>query len=132
MQRRTRLRCLQAVLLGAAAWACGGGSKDPGGSHTAAAPVASVNITPSSKTFRAAGDTLRFQASARDAAGTTLSGRSFGWSTANPAIATVDAQGLVRAITGGTTQIKASVDAVEAIATASLDPWTTIAAGGPP
>jgi hypothetical protein len=116
----------------ATAWGCGASTSSENNPTGPLPKTASVAMSPSSKTFRAAGDTLRVQASARDASGGSIAGKSFAWSTSNPAIASVDAHGLVRAFSRGTVQIRAEVDGVEGTTSVSLDPWTLIAAGGPP
>jgi uncharacterized protein YjdB/PKD repeat protein len=62
--------------------------------------VASVTVTPASASILA-GATQQLTATPRDADGNPLTGRVVTWSSSNPAIATVDASGLVTAVTGG-------------------------------
>jgi CubicO group peptidase (beta-lactamase class C family) len=70
-------------------------------------PVASVTIAPDSLdvVLRA---TTQLAATARDAGGAVLGGRTVNWTSANPAVATVSGSGLVTALTQGTTTITAS------------------------
>ena len=60
-------------------------------------PVASVEVTPATASV-SVGTAVQLTATAKDAAGQPLSGRTFTWSTDAPSIATVSASGLV---TGG-------------------------------
>ena len=53
-------------------------------------------------------DTVRLQATARDLTGGIVGGLSFAWTSATPAVATVDATGLVRAVSAGITDITVS------------------------
>ena len=55
------------------------------------------------------GDTLRFGASVEDGYGRTLDGVSVAWTSSAKAFATVDAEGLVHAVSPGTTWIVGSV-----------------------
>jgi uncharacterized protein YjdB len=69
--------------------------------------VASVTVTPSSAGMEV-GETVQLQATARDASGQTLSGRSVSWSSSNTAVTTVDSDGLVTGIGAGSATITAS------------------------
>lgn len=64
------------------------------------APVASVTVSPSSATIKR-GDTKQFSATAYDASGRALSGRTFTWTSSDPSVATVDRNGLVKGIAEG-------------------------------
>jgi len=77
-----------------------------------AVDVASVGITPSQGEL-VPGDTLRLQATLRDASGTPLPGRTVSWSSDDPAVASVDASGRVQAETVGDTRIRAGSGSVE-------------------
>ena len=88
--------------------ACGGG--DSGGTVLPRpATVSTVRITPSAATVDV-GATFQLAASALDAAGTTLSGRTYTWSSLTPAIATVSAAGLVTGVTAGNASISVAAD----------------------
>ncbi|MCA0374079.1 MAG: Ig-like domain-containing protein [Gemmatimonadetes bacterium] len=72
-------------------------------------PVATVLVTLSSNSV-APGGTVQATAIARDASGNALSGRAVTWSSSSPAIATVNALGLVTAVGSGTSIISATVE----------------------
>jgi alpha-tubulin suppressor-like RCC1 family protein/uncharacterized protein YjdB len=72
------------------------------------AAVASVVVTPATGSLRA-GDTLALAATARDAQGAALAGRTIRWTSSAPAVATVDAErGVVRGVAAGTATITAT------------------------
>jgi hypothetical protein len=62
--------------------------------------VARIDVTPSSATI-AIGATVSLGARAFNAAGDTLFGKQFSWSSASPAIASVNASGTVTAVSAG-------------------------------
>lgn len=95
---------------------CGGG--DGGGTSPS---VVSVRLEPRFALVVGAGDTARFAATVLDAAGGRVSGAPLAWSTANPGVATVDGQGLVRAVATGTTIVTATSG--DASGTASVEVW---------
>jgi len=70
------------------------------------APVASITLTPIPGL--AVGDSALVTATLRDSAGDILVGRSVAWASSSPGVASVDATGMVRSITGGTTMITAT------------------------
>lgn len=74
-------------------------------------PVTSVTVTPAADTLWV-GTTLPLAAVARDAGGAELTGRSITWTTSDPAIATVSADGRVTARGDGLATITATVDGV--------------------
>ena len=78
--------------------------------------VASVAVTPASASV-VVGGTVQLAATARDAAGNVLTGRTVSWSSATPGVATIDANGLVTAVSAGTSVITATIDGVTASAT---------------
>lgn len=84
-----------------------------------AVPVASVTMSVSQNQLLL-GDTLRLTATPRGASGTPLQVRSVSWSSDDPAIASVDSDGLVQAISAGETRIRARVDDVEGSALISV------------
>lgn len=72
-----------------------------------------ITITPAVDTIFigstvTAADTVRLQATARDLAGAVVGGLNFEWTSTSPAVATVDATGLVRAVGLGITNINVS------------------------
>jgi hypothetical protein len=72
-----------------------------------AVDVHSVTVSPAQGTV-AEGDTLRLQATVRDASGNILSDRPVTWSSDEPEVATVEGNGLVRGMSPGTTTVRAS------------------------
>ncbi len=70
-------------------------------------PVSTVVIDNRTPNVRQGG-TAQLNATALDALGRTLAGRTINWSSALPAIATVTQTGLVTGVTSGTTYIRAS------------------------
>ena len=71
-------------------------------------PVAtSITVTPSSHTLPAISATVQLMATVKDQNNNTMSGQTVTWSSANTAVATVSAQGLVSAVSNGTAQITA-------------------------
>ena len=95
--------------------ACGGG----GGSSAPAAapPVASVAVTPAVATLVSLGETLQLTASASDANGNAIAGKTFAWSSSDESIATVTDSGLVTALANGPeVTITAATDGVEGTA----------------
>ncbi len=69
-------------------------------------PVATVTIAPASASV-VDGNTVQLVATARDAQGNTLTGRTIGWSSDHVAIASVTGAGLVRGESPGATTIRA-------------------------
>ncbi len=74
------------------------------------APVDAVEVTPGAATI-GQGSTLQLTATPRDAAGDPLP-RAVTWSSGDPTIATVSAEGLVTGIAAGTVTITAEVDGI--------------------
>ena len=73
--------------------------------------IASVSVTPNPVTMLT-GQEAQLAASARDANNAVVSGRSVVWSSSNTTVATVNSDGVVKALTGGSTTITATVDGV--------------------
>jgi hypothetical protein len=93
----------------------GCGSPPTGGNPV----VASVTVSPTSASL-AVGGTRQFSASARDASGNAISGKTFTWSSSNTAVATVSASGLVTARAAGTASIRAVTDGKTGTATVTV------------
>ena len=113
--RGSRFRMRQTpLLLGTLILGACGGDKGTGPTTTSTGPkpVASVVVTPDTHTLTSIDATQQFQASARDAAGATISGKSFTWSSSSLPVATVNSTGLVTAVTNGSSTITAAVDGV--------------------
>lgn len=85
--------------------ACGGGGD--GGTTNPPPPTATLDnivLTPTTLSL-GAGQSQTISASGRSAAGATVSGVTFGYSSSNQTVATVSATGLVLALTAGTATI---------------------------
>jgi uncharacterized protein YjdB len=72
-------------------------------------PVASVSVTPASAGINV-GATQQLSATAKDASGNTLTGRTITWASDNTAAATVSSSGLVRGIAAGTAHVTATCE----------------------
>ncbi len=101
---------------------CGGGSDStgPGDDPPPAPTVASVVVTPATATFATLGETVRLSASARDASGNTVSGKTFTWSSSSASAATVSSSGLVTAVANGSATITARADGINGTATITV------------
>jgi glucose/arabinose dehydrogenase len=96
-------------LIAAMIWACGG----DGGGGDIQEPIAvtSVTVTGPATTVQV-GQTVQLAATARDAGNTVVEGRTFEWTTADAAVATVSASGLVTGLTPGQAEIRASTEGI--------------------
>jgi uncharacterized protein YjdB len=84
------------------------------------AKVATVEVTPPKFSFRSESQSQRLTATPKDDEGTAIEGeRPVTWVSADPAVAAVDAQGLVKPIGSGKTTITATIE--EHTATAEVD-----------
>jgi len=72
-------------------------------------PVASIDITPAALTLEPSA-TGQLRAIARDAAGNSLTDRPIQWGSANPRVADVSTNGLVIAVSPGSTQVIAATE----------------------
>lgn len=92
------------------------------GAHSASATVrvrggpASLDVQPDSLVLDVGG-AGQLTAVVRNAAGAELPGQAPAWSSSNPAVATVDAQGAVRGVAPGTVTVTATLGALSASAT---------------
>jgi hypothetical protein len=71
------------------------------------APVASVTVTPATASV-AVGQTVQLAATPKDASGNALAGRVVTWASSAPAMATVNASGLVTGVAAGAATITAT------------------------
>jgi len=88
-------------------------------------PVASVTVTPRVDTVLPQG-TLKLSATTKDAAGNVLTDWVVTWGTSDPAVATVDENGLVTGVAAGTSAITATSEGVSGMATVFTPPPATI------
>ncbi len=115
--------------LAALAW-LGGCDSDPGGPPTPT--VASVTISPASATLLVQ-TTRQLSATVRDANGTELPGRPVTWRSGNAAVATVDANGMVTAVSAGSAAVIATSEGVSntaAITVTTTISFLSVSAGG--
>src|SRR4029453_1580529 len=97
------------VALAGFLWACG----DDGGNLQGNNPPAVAQVTVEAPaTSIAVGDSVQLQAVARDADGNALADRTVEWASANTAVATVSASGMVIGLSAGEAPISATVDTV--------------------
>ena len=101
MKRHPRLALLSLCTL-AFVTACGGDSSGP-------PAVASVDVSGPGSDLQVGG-TLQLSATARDAKGNTLTGRTTAWTSASSAIATVSNSGVVSGVAAGTAVVTATIE----------------------
>ena len=80
----------------------------------------SITISPDSATLETVGATVQLEAVVHDTGNSVIPGAAVMWSTGDPSIATVDNNGLVTAVSSGTTQITATSVAVSESAPVSV------------
>ena len=73
-----------------------------------------IKITPASATLERVGETVQLKAEVFDTGSTAIPGAVVLWSSSHPTVATVDANGIVAAVSSGTTQITATSGGVSA------------------
>lgn len=88
-------------------------------SVTVQIPIASVALTPNAFTV-VAGGIATLTATVRDATGNLLPGRTCGWQSSAPAIATVSSTGVVGGVTAGQVVITATCDNVAGTSTGTV------------
>jgi len=90
---------------------CGGGATEskPAPPPPTPEPVAAVSITPDSSDVTV-GESSQLTATAKDASGNSLSGRTITWASSNAAVATVSGTGLVTTLTVGRVTLTASAE----------------------
>jgi parallel beta-helix repeat protein len=111
-----------------AAGACGDELTDPPSAGSLVPAAASLVLTPSVGSG-AVGSSLRFTATLNDSAGHELPTPSIAWESFDPAVATVDRAGLVRALAPGTARIAATSGPLGDTATVTVTPSPTALSG---
>ncbi|MEP6834736.1 MAG: Ig-like domain-containing protein [Gemmatimonas sp.] len=86
----------------------------------AVAPVATVTVSLTATTVLT-GETSQASAVLKDASNNVLNGRPIAWSSSNPAVATVNASGLVTTLSSGTTNIIATSETKTGQATLTVN-----------
>lgn len=96
--------------------ACSGSSSGGnGGPPPGTGSVATVAVTPADLTLKP-GDARQLAATLRDAQGSVLQGRTIAWTSGDVAKVTVTADGMVRALSAGTTTVTAAAEGRSATA----------------
>lgn len=116
--KRTRFLHATHILISTLFFACGGDPTGPDSDRPSR--VISVVVTPSSETLVSQGETVDLTASARDANGRTISGKTFNWQSPDVSIATVNSSGLVTAVSSGSVTITATTDGVSGTASITV------------
>lgn len=118
MRRRIEFALAASTWLVAAA--CGGGDGGPP-SPPPPPTVASVVVALASASIPV-GQTTTATATARDAQGATISGKTPSWSSANSSVASVSGDGTVTGVAAGSTEITATIDGRTGSATVTVTP----------
>jgi uncharacterized protein YjdB len=94
----------------------------PGCSDSAGPPVAtSINISQTSVSLTAIGETVQLTATVRDQGGASMQGAAVSWRSSNDAVATVSSSGMVTAVANGTATITASSGTATGSAAVSVE-----------
>jgi len=84
--------------------------------------VATIDVTPAIGELNQIGATLQFSATANDANGNAIPGKTFTWASSNDLIATVNSStGLATAVASGTATITASADGIDGSASLTMN-----------
>lgn len=84
--------------------------------------VATIDVTPTIGELNQIGATLPFSATARDANGNTIPGKTFTWASSDDLIATVNSlTGLATAVASGTATITAAADGIDGSASLTMN-----------
>ena len=89
-------------------------------SVSVAQEAGSITIFPESATLETVGATVQLEAVVHDTGSSAIPGAAVVWSSSDPAVATVDDNGLVTAVSSGTTQITATSGGVSESAPVSV------------
>ncbi|MEA2766052.1 MAG: hypothetical protein QOK07_2456 [Gemmatimonadaceae bacterium] len=106
-----------AIALCFAALGCGGSGG--GGGPTGPAPIETITVSITQGSM-VVGDQTTATATAKDANGNVLSGRQLNWSSSDFSVATVQASGVVTALTAGTANISATGEGRSGTATVTV------------
>lgn len=93
--------------------------------------VASVTMNAASATLQV-GDSKQLVATAKDAAGNTLTGRTITWASSKATVASVSSSGLVKALAAGSASITATVDGKSATSAITVEAVAPLPSDPPP
>ena len=116
---------------GEAAITATSGSLSGSGTVTVMQEAAAITVAPDSVHLSASGETAQFTADVTDANGNAVAGASVSWASADEAVATVDAGGVVTAVADGATMVTATSGAASASAAVTVLVQAAPAAGPP-
>ena len=120
-----------AVANGTATITATSGSLSGSGTVTVEQEAAAVTVAPDAVHLVVAGETAQLVAEVTDANGNMIDGASVSWASADEAVATVDANGLVTAVADGATMVTATSGAASASATVTVMLQAAPASGPP-
>ncbi|MBI4543961.1 MAG: Ig-like domain-containing protein, partial [Gemmatimonadetes bacterium] len=83
--------------------------------------LARIEVSPATHTFTALGQTQQMTATARDALGSAIPGKSFAWSSSDPGVVDVSTAGLATAAAQGTATIQASSEGLTGAASLAVE-----------
>ena len=129
-----RARAVAVFVSISAALSCGEDTTAPAAPPPPPEPVepASLSISPSELRFEALGDTARLVAEVRDGDGQLVRDARVTWESGDPAVATVDAEGLATAVGNGTISITATAEAASGAAAVTVNQIVVDLAVSPP
>ena len=99
---------------------------------TVAQVLASVAVTPAAPSISALGATVQLAASALDANGHAITGKTFTWASSDQGIATVSPSGLVTAVANGAASITATAEGVDGTAALTVAQKAAVVVLSPP
>ncbi|MYD15037.1 MAG: Ig domain-containing protein [Gemmatimonadetes bacterium] len=120
-----------AVANGTATITATSGSLSGSGTATVMQEAAGATVAPDSVHLTAAGETAQFTAQVTDANGHVIDGAAVTWASADEAVATVDANGLVTAVADGATMVTATSGGASASAAVTVMLQAAPTAGPP-
>ena len=118
------IRWSLALVLSVGVAACGETGPDNSngnGNGNGDGTVASVMVAPAGLTLTALGMTVQLTATALDASGNTISGKTFTWVSVPTTIATVNSSGVVTAVANGSATVTATTDGIDGTSVLTVD-----------
>ena len=116
-----RIGAVPVLALCVLASVCGGGGTETNTTGPIGATTASVTVSVASSSVKV-GEAMQATATATDASGNVLTGRAIAWTTSDAAIATVNATGLLTALSAGSVTLTATTEGKSASAQVTVTP----------